>query len=259
MCTLIAIQRPDRPLVVAANRDEFYDRAATPPEVVNERPRAVAGVDLARGGTWMGANERGLFVAITNQRSFEGADPRRASRGAVVLAALREDDVAGIDRVLSALDPADYNGFNLLYGDASTLRVAYARPERAAIEIEAIGPGVWVVPNDRIGSADFPKTERVHALVAPLLEDDASLEDGLARVLADHERPPLERVPPPPAGSRFDHAILQHLQAICIHTPVYGTRSASLLTLEPGRVGRYLHANGPPCTTPFLDVTSLFS
>ena len=259
MCTLVAIQRPDRPLVVAANRDEFYDRAASGPRIVHAHPRAVAGVDLARGGTWMGANERGLFVAITNQRSFEGADPRLASRGAVVLEALREESVAGIDRLLGALDPADYNGFNLLYGDASALRVAYARPEQTEIEIEALGPGVWVLPNDRIGSADFPKTERVHALVAPWLDADAPLEEALTRVLADHELPPLERIPPPPAGSRFDHAILQRLQAICIHTPVYGTRSAAVLTLEPGRVARYLHAEGPPCTTPFVDVTSLFS
>ena len=37
----------------------------------------------------------------------------------------------------------------------------------------------------------------------------------------------------------------------------YGTRSATLLALGPDRVIDYLHADGPPCTTPFIDGRAL--
>ncbi len=257
MCTIVAI-KSEGSLVVAANRDELYARRATPPRRLDGEPVIAAGLDLEKGGSWMGANAAGLFVALTNQRQHGGADPRRASRGEVVLEALARTEVAAVDDLLASLDGRDYNGFNLLYGDAAHLRVAYARADRAPIEVEALGDGVWVLPNDRIGSPEFPKTRRAHALVAPHAEDDwPALRAVLPEVLADHARPPLEAVPQPPAGSMFTREMLHAIQAICVHTPVYGTRSATLLELSPGRVEHYLHADGPPCQAPFEDVTEL--
>ena len=260
MCTIVAIhgRNPSYPLIVAANRDEFYARAASAPRPVGDDPRIVAGVDLAKGGSWMGANARGLFVALTNQRQHDGADPARASRGEVVMDALAMESVEAVDDLLGAIDGREYNGFNLMYGDADGLRVAYARSDRAAIEVEALAPGVWVLPNDRIGSPDFPKTARAHALVAPIAEAPwPAVRDGLQRLLADHSRPPLEAVPPPPHGSVFTRETLHAIQQICVHTPVYGTKSATLLALSPGRVEHYLYAEGPPCQSTFEPVRAL--
>lgn len=260
MCTLVAIRgrHPRLPLIVAANRDEYYARPAASPRVVREGPRVVAGVDLEKGGTWMGANERGLFVALTNQRSHEPAPRRPASRGGVVLDALSQADVDGVDALLGRLDPSAYDGFNLMYGDAATLAVAYARPDRSTIERVRLGDGVWVLPNDVLGSSEFPKTERIAALAEPLLGLGwPELAAGLARALGDHEK--HASLPAPPPGSRFHPALLHELSAICVHTPVYGTRSAAIVALEPGRVAHYLFADGPPCRTPFEDVTSLLT
>lgn len=257
MCTIVAIRAPGS-LVVAANRDELYARRTASPRRVGADPIAVAGLDLEKGGSWMGANEAGIFVALTNQRQHEGIDADRASRGEVVLDALALDEVEAIDDLLATLDARDYNGFNLLYGDAGALRVAYARRDRAAVEIEPLDDGVWVLPNDRIGSPDFPKTRRAHALVDPVAAEGwPSLRERLPAALADHARPALEEVPPPPAGSTFSREMLQSIQAICVHTPIYGTRSATLLALSPGRVEHYLYADGPPCTARFADVTEL--
>lgn len=261
MCTIVAIKgrHPTFPLVVAANRDEFYDRPATPPRVVRESPRVVAGIDEKSGGSWMGANDRGLFVSLTNQRQYAGADPSKRSRGPLVLDALAHGEVGGIDAQLERLDAREYNSFNLFYGDAETLRVAYARSDRSHIEVQTLADGVWVLPNDRIGSPEFPKTRRVLEVVEPLVEADwDTLREGLERALGDHREPAIEDVPHPPDGSIFDREMLKRLQALCIHTPVYGTRSATILALEPGRVARYEHAEGPPCTAPFVDLTELF-
>lgn len=260
MCTIVAIKgrHPSIPLVVAANRDEYYARASTPPQLVSAAPRAIAGIDLAKGGSWMGANEHGVFVAVTNQRTHHGADPRRASRGEVVIEALAQPDVAGVDALVESLDARDYNSFNLFWGDAHALRVGYARNERRAIEIAELDDGLHVLTNDRMGSPEFPKAARAMALVEPLVElpwDRLAAE--LALVLADHEKPPLDEVPEPPPESRFDRLLLRELQALCIHTPLYGTRSATILALEPGRVAHYLFAEKPPCSAPFVDVTQL--
>ena len=261
MCTIIAIKgrHPRYPLVVAANRDEFYARPSTAPQIVHQAPRAIAGVDLVKGGSWMGANEHGLFVAVTNQRSSRGADPRLSSRGEIVLEALRKRSPSEVRAFLEALDAREYNAFNLMFGDAETLYVGYARDARA-IELEALPDGIAVLANDRMGSPEFPKSERALALAAPLAEAPwETLSAGLARALGDHEKPPLDRIPEPPPEGRFDRELLRELQALCIHTPVYGTKSATLLALEPGRVAHYLFADGPPCTTPFVDAMTLFA
>ncbi len=259
MCTLVALKGFDSryPLIVAANRDERYARPATAPRVVHER--AIAGVDLEKGGTWMGANERGLFVALTNQRSYELAPRGSSSRGHVVLEALQAQDVDGVHALLERLDPSRYEGFNLMYGSAERLAVAYVRPDVATVERVELDAGLWVLPNDIIGSAEFPKVDRALELVRPLLGAPSwdALRAGLENALGDHDKPDASLVPAPPPGSRFDRELLRELQALCIHTPAYGTRSATILALEPGRVAHYLVADGPPCRAPFQEVTAL--
>ena len=225
-----------------------------PPVVLHESPRIVGGRDELYGGTWMGATERGLFVGITNQRSYGLGASSLRSRGEVVLEALRAGDTGGVTRMLEALDPSAYNSFNLLYGDAAGLRVAYSRREGTRVEIEAVPDGVHVLPNDCLDSGVFPKVERARAL-APT----SGPVEELAAVLRDHDRPPLDQVEDPPAGSRFTRELVRELHALCIHTPAYGTRSSTIVALAPGRVARYLFADGPPCTAALEDVTALVS
>ncbi len=71
MCTLIVLHRcvPGRPLVVAANRDEFLDRPAEEPTLRSTRTGPiVAPLDLEAGGTWVGVSARGVFAGLTNLR-----------------------------------------------------------------------------------------------------------------------------------------------------------------------------------------------
>lgn len=77
---------PKAPLIAAANRDEAYDRPSAPPAEIE--PGIVAGKDLLGGGTWLGFNRHGLFVAVTNRRTPARAD-RSLSRGLLALEALR--------------------------------------------------------------------------------------------------------------------------------------------------------------------------
>jgi hypothetical protein len=74
-------------------------------------------------------------------------------------------------------------------------------------------------------------------------------------VLGDHTRVPLTEVPP----SHLPPELARELTATCIHSELYGTRSASLIGLDHGRVAAYLHADGPPCVTPFVSKLGLLA
>lgn len=122
MCTLIALHRVHRdyPLVVAANRDELYARPSAGVRLLREARRVVGGRDEEKGGTWLGASERGFFVGLTNQRASSPPDARARSRGEVVLGALATADLDGALAFVAALDAREYNPFNLGGAAAST-------------------------------------------------------------------------------------------------------------------------------------------
>ena len=260
MCTILLLRRahPALPLIVAANRDELYQRRATGPELLDPGARVVGGRDLQHGGSWMGVTAAGLFVGLTNQRSYRLPTPGPRSRGEIVLECLRRGSTAEIRRYLAALDLRQYGAFNLVFGDADELGLAYARPEAGGLELARAPDGMFVLVNDRLGSLEFPKAERALELARGLAGLGwPELVPPLQRLLGDHELPPAERIPEPPAASTLPPALLRQLQALCIHTRAYGTCSSTILGLEPGRVAHYLFAAGPPCRTPFVDVTSL--
>ena len=119
MCTIIVRHRMDDfcSTIIASNRDEFYDRAASGPRVLRTEPLVVGGRDEREGGTWFGLNRDGLFVGLTNQRSFGTRDDSLRSRGGLVLDALAEGSLEGVEQYLRSVDPATYNEFNLIFGD----------------------------------------------------------------------------------------------------------------------------------------------
>jgi len=258
VCTILVLHRlhPEWPVVVAANRDEFFARTARPPA---ERGRAadgtaiVAGTDVKQGGTWLGVTGGGTFAAITNQRDWDPPAPRPESRGQIVHDALAAGSPAAIDAHLEGLVPGKTLPFNLLYGDAERLTVAYGRDD--GIERVELAPGIHVLANDRIGAPTMPKTAWLAERVAPLVELPwAELRPALESILGDDTVPPAEAVAAPPPGARFGADLVRRLQALCIRTPEYGTVSASLLALSPNGVGEYRYADGPPADVPFVDV-----
>jgi len=263
MCTIVVLHQahPDRDLIVAANRDELRDRPARPPgPVPGARVPTVAGVDERGGGTWIGANRRGFFVGLTNQRSHAPPDRRLRSRGMLALEALRIGDHDAVRDWLEsdAVDTRQMNDFNLFFGQPGRLSVGYGRRDDASwpLCVEPLEPGLHVLANDRLRSPEFPRASRAEALVRDVVDLPwGPLRKRLEAVLADTDEPPLEAVPPPPPGSRFDRTFLQKLQAICIRTPAYGTVSATVLAADGARgLTDYRYADGPPCAVPFADV-----
>src|SRR5260370_41042273 len=70
MCLLALFFRmvPDAPVVVGANREEFFARGGEPHDILEGPARILAGLTPVPGGTAAGANEHAGLPATTNQR-----------------------------------------------------------------------------------------------------------------------------------------------------------------------------------------------
>src|SRR6187431_411276 len=80
------------PIVLAANRDELYERPTRPPEILVASPRIAGGVDALSGGTWLAVRADGRFAAVTNQRVLARPPPGLRSRGLAVLGLAAAED-----------------------------------------------------------------------------------------------------------------------------------------------------------------------
>src|SRR5207249_505079 len=96
MCLLAVYFRVavDAPVIVGANREEFYARGGEAPRLMGQSCRVLAGRDPRAGGTWLGVNEHGVVVAVTNRpTSHVPAAPR--SRGLLTRDLLEYGSAAG--------------------------------------------------------------------------------------------------------------------------------------------------------------------
>lgn len=255
MCTIAVALRvhPDHPLILAANRDEFYQRPALPPGPL--APRIIGGKDAIAGGTWLALRDDGAFAAVTNQRNFMPRYGDRRSRGELPVAIL-ERELGEMAPFVRALDPAAYNDGNLIFGSKDGVWVAYLRADPPSLEVEEVPHGIHVLTNDKLGSPDFPRADHMARLIAPAMRVPWSEASPLiAKALADHERPPDDKVGEAPPCAPYGKDFLAALQQICIHTPAYGTRSSTIAAVSD-RIDHYLHAEGHPCEHPFHPVAS---
>ena len=93
MCLVLIAWRvhPRYPLIVAANRDEFYARPTLPARRWPGASGMIAGQDLEAGGSWMGVDAAGRFAAVTNFRELEQGPADARSRGELVTDYLLRD------------------------------------------------------------------------------------------------------------------------------------------------------------------------
>ena len=254
MCLLIALSRvlPDAPLLVAANRDERYDRPAEAITVLRDRgPRILGGRDQVAGGTWLAVNEHGVLAGLTNWPSAGGRDATRRSRGELPLAfAAHADAATAVAKVCAELDPSDYNPCWLLVGDRNSLfSIDMTGGHRPVAE--QLPPGTYVLENAPL-QAHSAKARQVAAMVAAGMAGASGVseaEEALAAVLRDHR-------PVPGAAGQGRPA---ELSAACVHTATYGTRSAMIVSVGAAGWPRVRVADGPPCQAPFEDATPLWT
>jgi uncharacterized protein with NRDE domain len=240
VCTLAIYVRTvaGYPLVVAANRDEFFSRPASTPRLLDEEANIFGGRDDVAGGTWLAVNGSGVVAALLNRRSDRPPDPSRRSRGLLCLSMLRMSTAAQARGGLSHERGEAYNPFNLLVADREQAWIATNKG--VSISIQDLMSGLHLVTNLDLNDPTCPRIAASYRLFAELLGDGAPRAptpefcDRLRQILAAHDTP-LD----PRGGSVGD--------SLCMHGAEYGTRSSTLLFLDDANRWTYLHANDAPC------------
>ena len=233
MCLIVFAWRviPAVPLVAAANRDEFYQRATAPAGVWPEHPQIYAGRDLKAGGSWMGISQAGAdgesprFAAITNIRAPLEHKADAPSRGQLVSDYLASglSPQEYVDQIRAGADA--YNGFNLVIGDRDTLIWFSNKGGNDTRNGQPLEPGIYGLSNATLDSP-WPKVLKTMAQFASLLCLGAP-DDAFFEMLADTTRAPDLRLPETGVPLEVERL----LSAVRIESPGYGTRSSTVVKL----------------------------
>lgn len=221
MCLILAAWQahPNHPLVVAANRDEFFARPTAAAARWADRPRILAGRDLEARGTWLGMAAGGRFAAITNVRE-PGQPAGRHSRGQ-----LPADFLAGN---VSAADYAhairyeQFAGFNLLLCDGKEFWYAsnrIAAPRQLPAGIYGLSNHLLDTPWPKLATAKKRFAEALNGLPE---------ESPFFSLLADDEIVPDAHLPATGVSLEWE----RRLSAIFVRSPDYGTRASTLVRFD---------------------------
>jgi uncharacterized protein with NRDE domain len=228
------------PLVIAANRDEFWERPTLPLGRWHSATgqEIIAGRDLRGGGTWLGISPGGRVAFLTNVREAQPAVAPR-SRGELVTRWLESSADAGDFAQALEQDGAAYGGFNLVLGDFQSdtwswlsNRHGGASTLHKHLHFQALTPGVYGLSNAALNTP-WPKTTALQRVLADALAaqayapaDDA-LQARLWTALASRKRAPHEQLP----ATGVPQAMEEALSSAFVDFPErgYGTRSSTVL------------------------------
>lgn len=235
MCLIVfAFQsHPDYPLIVAANRDEFFQRPTQAAHFWDDGSGILAGKDLQAGGTWLGITRQGHFSALTNYRDGNSSQSAPNSRGELPVKYLSNPEA--VEQTITQLQAQreDYNGFNLLLGNSARLAYLSNRQERPGHWLQ---PGIYGLSNALLNT-DWPKVRAARQELSDIMRRDwkalTARQEELFQLLADERR--AEDTELPQTGVSLETERMLSPRFIC--SPDYGTRASTLVLFHSsGRI-----------------------
>lgn len=225
MC-LIAIDRQENALTVAANRDEFHHRPTLEAAWWDDAPQVWGGRDQQAGGAWFAVSRSGRFAAVTNVRRMLPPRPDAPSRGALVQAFMNSMEPS--QNFASALQRTaqQYSGFNLLLFDGMELIYSSNEPDYVQ---RPVGKGVHVLSNASLDTP-WPKSERLRDAMLSRAGDENEAREQLFTALADRRTAADENLPDTGVGLEME----RFLSSAFICSPRYGTRASTVMQLRNG-------------------------
>jgi len=233
MCLiLLAVAASDEyPLIIAANRDEFFER---PTQSADFWPGTglLAGKDLRQGGSWFGVSRQGRLAMVTNVRT-PAVETSSLSRGHLVRDFLLSGTSAA-SFIAGVVEPPErYPGFNLILGSLESLYFASNRSTGCG---GVIPSGIHGLSNASLDTP-WPKVERGRTELKKLL--DSGRQDvigGLFALLQDRTLASDAELPETGVSLEWERV----LSARFIHSRDYGTRASTLLLVDRQRQARFI-------------------
>ena len=210
MCSIILIHRvlSAAPVLIGANRDENKDRPASGPETMNIGQRTVlAPKDLEAGGTWLGTNDTGLFVGITN-RFAATRHPERRSRGDLPLLALAQETPQQAIRAIKEHTPTAFNAFHLLLANATDARIIWSDGE--AFQEKELSAGLHILTESSFGAGPPERIQFIEQYISTMLSQGQINVPDMQKLLGQKRDPSFH--------------------GLCVDVPEinYATRSATI-------------------------------
>lgn len=216
-------QNKEYPLIVLANRDEFYKRPTQSAHYWQENPNILAGKDLEGGGTWMGITKNGYMAMLTNYRDIANIKPNAPTRGKLVSDYLHGEFSA--KEYLKALSKtgSSYNGYSLITGSFNDPWY-YSNYDK---KIAQLGTGLYGLSNALLNSK-WPKVETGKEELAPLLLEDKIDKEALFRLMTNLDLAKDNQLPETGLPLEKERAISSRF----INIEGYGTRCTTLIMVD---------------------------
>jgi len=239
MCILALLYKTARntPILLAANREERFDRPTQAPKIQSGTPRVVCGIDRKEGGTWLGVNQHGLMATVTNRRK-RNVPMKPRSRGLLCRELLGVQTAKeAAQHAASELATGAYDGANYVVADADYGAVVYGGDEVKIVDLE---PGLHVLSNGNLNDRNDERQEYVRrTLTLHTLDSAVTFLAVVSRAFARK---------PDQYGRR----------GVVLAGGEVGTVSSALLSLSH-RIQQsvFQHAAGPPCDKTYDDLSAL--
>jgi len=225
MCLILIAYdyHPRYKLIVAGNRDEYYNRPTLPTTYWPENPAILAGKDLIKGGTWTGITTKGRFAAVTVYREPFNYPPHLQSRGVLAANFLEGDDSAEVYMENLVASGDDYKGYSLLAGTIDSLYYLSNRENT----IHRLDKGLHGLSNNLL-DVPWPKVTKGLQALSDCLQQDEVKAEQLFEIMADKEQPDDKDLPDTGVGLERERL----LGPMCIISPNYGTRATTVILVD---------------------------
>lgn len=214
---------PTYKLIVAANRDEFYNRKTAAAAYWEDDPEIVGGRDLEAHGTWMAMTRSGKISLLTNYRDPKNINSQAPSRGRLVSDYLEKKIPAALYLSEIEKNGKDYNGFNLLTGTVEGLY--YFSNYKTGIE--KLSPGVYGLSNHLLDTP-WPKVQLGKKKFQEILQKETIRSKELFEFLYDDRRAADDQLPDTGIGLERERA----LSSMFIKSPGYGSRCSTVVLVD---------------------------
>jgi uncharacterized protein with NRDE domain len=221
---------PKYKTIIAANRDEFYNRKTAAADFWPDDKNILGGRDLEAGGTWLAISKQGKIGMVTNFRDPKNINPSAPSRGHLIVDYLTNgsDPKTFTEKLRSTA--GTYNGFNLLVGDASQFWYS----SNYAKDVSHLARGIFGLSNHLLDTP-WPKVKKGKERFSSLIQANDLSEDDLFTLLSNEELAGDDLLPETGVGLERERA----LSAMFIKSPGYGTRCSTLVLIDQNNNVRF--------------------
>lgn len=226
MCLILFAlnEHSEYPLVLAANRDEYFNRPTLYAHTWEDHNEVIAGRDQTAGGTWLGVTKQGRIAAITNYRDPHNVISNSQSRGE-----LTKDFLIGNMRPSSYINDIElknksYNGYNLLLSSSPGEMIHYSN---ITSQTTVLNNGIHGLSNHLLDTP-WPKVQKGITSFSKILSEKYITVEQLFQMMLDNKPASNDKLP----STGIDKNLEKKLSPMFINLPGYGTRCTTILLID---------------------------